>query len=529
MLGGSSGINFMAYGRPCAEDIDEWSKTLGIPGWSWSDLLPYFTRSEKLEVDQPNIRNRDINDCPLNQDLHGTDGAIHTSMSPWQVPFEETLLPAFDEVSGLSRPEDPYNGSHLGFYRSLFTIDRLGKPVRSYAGSGYMAPIIGRPNLRILTNTLAVKVLLENCNDGGLVARGVELQHEGASYSAFAKREVILSAGSIRSPQLLEFSGIGDPKILENAKIPCVSCNSDVGNNLQEHTMSAVVYELAPGVISLDSIFQDPAMAKEHQRLYTESYSGAMSGSMSVTGYIPYSSRVSKIELEETITSVSHSPRVNDQSPPQNAAFQRRQRELIVTRLRDPRSANIQAIGTPANFDIARGHSSWDKLMTGAPIGHNACYSIVVSNMYPISRGSVHIKSSSPLDAPLIDPGYLSNQADVNVMAAGVEFADRVFQSSRVKNKVARRVDPPPGINLENKDAARDFVRDHVVTYHHALGTCAMGQVVDECLRVKGVQGLRVVDASVLPMQISTAIQATVYSVAEKAADMIRKGHQHSK
>ncbi len=524
MLGGSSGINFMAYGRPCAEDIDDWSKALGIPGWSWSDLLPYFIRSEKLEFDQPNIKNRDLNNCPVNQDLHGTDGAVHTSMSPWQVPFEESLLPAFDEVSGLSRPEDPYGGSHLGFYRSLFTIDRIGKPIRSYAGSGYMAPIIGRPNLRVLTNTLACKVLLESCNDGSLVARGVELQHEGIFYSAFAKREVILSAGSVRSPQLLELSGIGDLKVLEEAQIPFVIHNSDVGNNLQEHTMSAVVYELAPGVISLDSIFQDPAIAKEHQRLYTESYSGAMSGSMSVTGYIPYSSQVSKIELEETITCVSSSALVNDQSPPQNALFQRRQQELIVTRTRDPRSANIQAIGTPANFDIARGHSNWDKLMSGAPIGYNACYSIVVSNMYPVSRGSVHVQSSSPLDAPLIDPGYLSNQADVNVMAAGVEFADRVFQSAPVKDKVARRVDPPPGINLGNKDVARAFVREHVVTYHHALGTCAMGQVVDECLRVKGVHGLRVVDASVLPMQISTAIQATVYAVAEKAADMIKKG-----
>nr|ANM86581.1 putative GMC oxidoreductase [Cladonia uncialis subsp. uncialis]AUW31364.1 putative GMC oxidoreductase [Cladonia uncialis subsp. uncialis] len=524
MLGGSSGINYMAYGRPRAEDIDDWSKTLGIPGWSWSDLLPYFTRSEKLEIGQPNIKNRDFDDCPVKQDLHGTDGAIHTSMNPWQVPFDRTLLPALDEVSGLSRPEDPTNGNQLGFYRSLFTIDRLGRPSRSYAASGYLAPIIGRQNLRVLTSTLACKVLLENRHDGSLLARGVELQHEGASYSAFAKREVILSAGSVRSPQLLELSGIGDTKVLEKAQIPCVIYNSDVGCNLQDHTMTAVVYELAPGAMSLDSIFEDPALAKEHQKLYTESYSGAMSGSISINGVIPYSSQVSKIELERTIASVSSSP-VYDQSPPQNAVFQRRQQEAIITRMRDTRSAHIQAIGVPANFDIARGHANSDKLMSGAPIGHNACYSIIVSNMYPLSRGSVHIRSSSPLDAPLIDPGFLSHQADVDVLAAGVAFAERVFQSGLVKDKVARRVDPPPEIDLGHMEVVREFVREHVVTYHHALGTCAMGHVVDECLRVKGVHGLRVVDASVLPMQISAPTKATVYAVAEKAADMIKDDH----
>ena len=525
MLGGSSGINFMAYGRPCAEDIDDWSEKLGIKGWSWSDLLPYFKRGEKLEFELPNIKNRDFNDCPIDLNLHGVSGAIHTSIGTWQIPFEKTLLPAFDEVSGLSRPQDPYNGTHLGFYRSLFTTDRTANPIRSYAVSGYLAPRTGRPNLKVLTNSLACKVIVERHYDGALLARGVELQHEGASHTTFAKKEIILSAGSLQSPQLLELSGIGDPKVLEEAQIPCVVHSPNVGNNLQEHIMSAVVYELASGVISMDSIFQDPALLQEHQRLYAESKSGALSGSVSLTGYIPYCSQVSKIEFEGTITDVLHPPLESETSPPQNAIFQRKQREAIVARMRNPRAADIQFVGTPANFDIVRGHSNCSKLISGAPVGHNACYSITVSNMYPISRGNVHIQSSNPLDAPLIDPGFLSHPVDVDVLAAGVGFADRVFQSASIKDQVARRVDPPPEVNLQNKDIAREYVRDRIVTYHHAMGTCAMGQVVDERLRVKGVHGLRVVDASVLPMQISTAILATVYAIAEKAADMIAEDH----
>ena len=529
MLGGSSGINFMAYGRPCAVDIDDWSTKLGIRGWSWAELLPYFKRSEKLEVDEPNITDRDLAACPIKQDLHGLNGPIHTSMNTWQVPFEKTLLSAFDEVSGLSRPEEPYNGSHLGFYRSLFTTDRTGKPIRSYAASGYLAPATKRSNLRVLTNALACKILLENGDNESLLARGVELQHQGKSHLAFAKKEIILSAGPIQSPQILELSGIGDPKILGEAQVPCILSNSDVGNNLQERALSAVVYELGPGIMSLDSLFQDPALLKEHQKMYAEEHSGATSGCVSLTGYISYSSQTNDAELEQKITKVFSPQFANGQSSSQNMVFQGKQNEAIIARMRGPESADIQLFGTPANFNILKGHSNCGRLMSGPPEGGNACFSITASNMYPMSRGSVHIKSSNPLEAPLIDPGFLSHPVDVDVLAAGVAFADRVFRSARVKDQVTRRIDPPPEVDLQDRDAARNFVRERITTYHHALGTCAMGQVVDERLRVKGVQGLRVADASVLPMQLSTAPLATVYAAAEKAADMIKEDHQVSK
>lgn len=138
-------------------DIDDWSEAFGIQGWSWSDLLPYFERGERREFDEPNIHNRDLEVCPLNQDCHGFNGVTHTSMSTWQVPFEKKLLLAFDEVSGLSGPEDPYNGSHLGFYRTLSTTNRVEKPIQSYAARGYLTPISGRANFIVLTNASPVE------------------------------------------------------------------------------------------------------------------------------------------------------------------------------------------------------------------------------------------------------------------------------------------------------------------------------------------------------------------------------------
>jgi choline dehydrogenase-like flavoprotein len=523
MLGGSSGINFLAYARPCAEDIDDWSEALGIRGWSWSELLPYFKLSERLEFEESNIINRDTQICPLHLDSHGLTGAIHTSMGTWQTPFEKDLIKAFDEVSGLSRPQDPYNGSHLGFYRTVSTTDRTEKPIRSYSASGYLAASTGRANLTVLTNALARKILIERDANTSLFAKGVEFQHGGLVYSALAKKEVILSAGAIQSPQLLELSGIGDPHVLEGVGIRCLVPNPHVGNNLQEHTMSAVVYELAPNLLSLDSLFLDPALLVEHQNLYTESHSGAYSGVVSLTGYISYSSQVDRPDFEQTVSSILSKSHIITRSPSQDPTFQERQQEAIVARMRKSTAADILLFCSPANFDIKRGYSDCSKLMPGPPNDHNACYSITVSNMYPISRGSVHIQSINALDPPRIDPGFHSHPADADILAVGVSFADKVFQSPLLKDKIARRVDPVAEVNLGNPNEAREYVRDRIVTYHHMLGTCAMGQVVDERLRVKGVDRLRVVDASICPMQISAATMGTVYAIAEKAATLIKE------
>jgi choline dehydrogenase-like flavoprotein len=520
MLGGSSAINFMTYTRPCAEDIDDWQNELGLKGWSFADLFPYFQRHQHLEKDLKNIAERDTDASPLKYELHGSDGPIHTSLPTWHVPFEEPLLSALDNESGLSRPVETSNGEHLGFYRSFLSIDRTGKPVRSYAGSGYLAPVQDRPNLRVLTEATVTRVLLEKDSEGNLLAKGVELLRGGTTSKLLATKEVILSAGSFQTPQLLELSGIGDPAVLEKARIPCILPNTHVGNNLQEKTMSVVVYELGPDEMSLDSLFLNPKLGMEHFKLYYEEHTGAMSGSASLMGFIPFSEQVNDSELDKTLFKMTSGAT----SPSQDEEFQKKQYKAIATRMRQSTSADIQILGTPANFNIAAGFENCAKLISGPP-GDKPCYAMIVSNMYPLSRGSVHVASSNALEAPEIDPGFHSHPADAHVLAAGVSFADRVFKSAQLEGKIGKRVDPPPEVDLDDEVSAQQFVRDRIVSYHHALGTCAMGQVVDERLRVKSVQGLRIVDASVLPMQVSAAIMPTVYAVAEKGADLIKEDH----
>lgn len=528
MLGGSSGLNMMLFARPSPGDIDDWSEVLGLQGWTWADLLPYFKRSEMLESRKPESSVRNPGEYPSKDDSHGKQGPIHISTPSWYFPFEDDLLRALDEVSGFERPVDPYNGSRIGFWRSLFSINRTALPTRSYAANAYLAPVLGqRPNLKILTNATATKIILEEAQrqpESVLSARGVEFLYDGERHTVHTRREVILSAGSIQSPQLLELSGIGDAAILDKAGVPCRVANPNVGSNLQDHTLTGVTYELADGIQSLDSIVHNTSLQAEHFQLYAQSGSGAFSGCVNLGGFVPFSFQASESEVKEVVaTIVPDGQGAHRRDSTQNQAFQEVQRRIIANRFQSSGSPDLMVFGAPTCFNFVAGGPDQSKAMSGLPGVQNACYTLTVSNAYPLSRGSVHIQTNNPLDPPVIDLGYLSHPADVDILSAAVSFADRVFRSPVLKDQVTRRVAPPPEINLEDREEVRKSTRDRLITYHHALGTCALGQVVDERLRVKGVGGLRIVDASVLPMQTSAAPLATVYAVAEKAADIIKE------
>ncbi|EED14005.1 aryl-alcohol dehydrogenase, putative [Talaromyces stipitatus ATCC 10500] len=509
LVGGSSGVNFLAYCRPSAEDIDYWGK-LGNKGWSWTELAPYYHKSETQDENSGKQAAGKADFYSQDSVFHGHSGPIKTSFPPWRVPVEDSIMEAFDEVSGVARPKDPWSGNHVGFYGTLSTIDRKdNKAVRSYAATGYLQPNIERKNLKVLTDATVTKVLLDQDTS---TAKGVEFLYEKATYQVLTTTEVILSASSIQSPRLLELSGIGDPKVLQAAGVDCVIQLPGVGSNLQEHPMTSVTYELAPDQISLDSLFKDPSLLQEHQQLLGEKGSGAFAGTMSLTGFLPYPTIVSPQEVEETAAKITKS----------TAPIPEVEAENIISHLRSPKSAAVQFTGVPANFDLVVGHGNQGKLMPGAPPGRNACYTALVSLAYPLSRGSTHILSSDPFLDPEIDLGLLAHPADAHVLAAGLGFVDRVFQSPRIKKKIAGRIDPGPEVDLQDREQGISFARDRTMTFNHLLGTCAMGIVVDERLRVKGVNGLRVVDASVIPAQVGGNILATVYAIAEKAADMIK-------
>lgn len=525
MLGGSSGINFMAYVRPSAEDIDSWS--LQAPGWTWRELAPYF---EKSETFLPGMNPYEYPDYLSNTSRSlGHTGPIQVACPNWTPAIDGDVMKALSEATGTSRPKNPYTGEHLGVSRYLSTVDRHRDHVsRSYAATGYLGLCMDRSNLKILTDSFVHRVLLD---ESPVRARGVQFQHGGHMREVFAKKEVIVSASTIQSPRLLELSGIGNPAILQRAGITCRVDLPDVGENLQEHPLTRVTYELNEDQehVLLDSLRVKPHVLQEHITRLQESQDGLLSGISGLIGFAPFAPNVSQSTLQTTIEGIVASQGALSKK------YHLEQSERIMRLLQSPQSPVIELVGMPCNFDISAGHGDQSKLVAGPPNGSNDCYTVLISSLYNMSKGSTHIldpamgsRDHEKQDVR-IDLGFLQHQADVNVLVAGLKMANQAFLSESLYRRIKRRVSPPPHIDLEDSTQAEEYVRKNVMIFNHNIGTCALGRVVDERLRVKGVAGLRVVDCSVIPDQISANPMATVYALAERAADLIKDDYKFGK
>lgn len=251
-------------------------------------------------------------------------------------PFEYDFCQAAYEVSGKpSTLVDAWSGDHMGFYSSLAAVNRSTDPGRrSYAATGYLLPNIGRGNLKVLTEAMATKIILE-----GDVATGVEFRHSGRAHTVRAAKEVVLSAGVIQSPQLLELSGIGDPDVLQAAGIEVKIENKSVGANFQDHVLGGMLYDLAEGVNSMDSL-HEAEYAKAQEEIYRKTGKGAYGSPGMLMGFVSYASLVDEETLERTIKEVrEHSTA--------ETAFEKAQEDVIVKQLSDPTFANIQTFCKP--------------------------------------------------------------------------------------------------------------------------------------------------------------------------------------
>lgn len=498
----------MMYVRGSEADYNDWS-SFGS-GWSWSDMAPYFRKHQTLDGER---KSEDEAFMPFQKKFHGKGGPIHTSFNNWRIPVENDFVRACEDASGIQmRPNDPWGGDHIGFYSSLVAVDRTdSKGTRSYSANAYLTPNEGRPNLKVLTDAMACQIIIER-----ETATGVWFRHSGGIHKVRTKLEVVLSCGVYKTPQLLELSGIGDPHVLRAAGVKCAIPLPGVGMNLQDHVVTGSSYELADGVSSLDSL-KKPDVFADHEERYSLDRTGAFAAASCCMGFLPYSSLVSQSELEDTCRRISSSS---------EGAFQKRQFQQVVRQLQDPTSANVQLILFEVTANLEKGASDQTQLAEpGTDTGRDGV-TIVTGIEYPASRGTVHITSSNPMVDPAINPAYLAHPSDVAVLAAGLEFCDRVAQSPPLRDHLRRRILPEPSVNLQDRIQAEDEVRRRCMTEYHPSGTCAMGEVVDERLRVKGVRGLRVVDASVFPSNVSGNILATVYAVAEKAADLVKDDMQ---
>ncbi|TAK84183.1 MAG: choline dehydrogenase [Aquabacterium sp.] len=451
MLGGSSSMNAMCYTRGDAWDYDHWA-ALGNRGWGYADVLPYFRRAEDQERGA--------------SEFHGSGGPLH--VSDFKAPSELTRnyirageqagFPATDDFN-LPHPEG------VGFFQAT-----QKRGLRWSAAKGYLKPAMSRPNLTVLTDARATRLLLEH-PDGGPRAAGVEFLQGGRARSVQARREVLLSAGAVQSPQLLMLSGIGPGAELQRHGLQVSVDLPGVGQNLQDHLDVMVTHRgkraksvgMTPGNLLGGPWSLYRLVARGEGMLTNTGAEGC--------GFI-------KSRPDEPIADL--------------------QIHFMPACLRDH--------GRDLRFLMRQGFTA------------HICY------LRPKSRGEIRLHSADPLAAPAIHANYLSHPEDLQKMVLAVKQLRRIFAAPALDADRGEELLPGPGVQTDQQIA--DFVRSHAETIYHPVSTCKMGSdalaVVDDELRVRGVRGLRVVDASVMPTLVGGNTNAPTIMIAEKASDLIK-------
>jgi len=445
VLGGSSAINAMIYTRGHASDYEAWGRA--AKGWSYQDVLPYFKRSEK------NARFHD--------EYHGSAGPLPVNDLYTDNPIGKVFLEAAKQAG--YREAADFNGADqegVGLYQ---VTQQDGE--RWSVARAYLQPVMSRPNLTVLTGAHARRVLL-----AGNRATGVEYQRHGRIESVQAAREVILSAGTFQSPQLLQLSGIGDRGSLQTFGIPVVQHRPQVGQNLQDH---------------LDYIVN-------HRANSLDVLGGSIQGVLRL--------------IKEALR------------------FRRERRGMLTTNIAEAggflkSDPALIAPDIQLHFCIAIVHNH------GRTLRHLLHgYSLHACVLRPKSRGTVTLASADPLAPPRIDPKFLSAPEDMALLVKGFKMARAILEAPAFAPY--RKGEMFTGGKPMSDEAIQAAIRTRADTIYHPVGTCRMGDdpdaVVDGQLRVNGVDGLRVVDASIMPTLIGGNTNAPTIMIAEKAADLIR-------
>ena len=447
VLGGSSSINAMVYIRGARHDFDDWADK-GNTDWGFDSVLPYFLKSIESDFDK------------------NTKGPVKVTNTEDQVhPLCKTWLTAAEQY-GFDITED-FNGEQMEGAGIYSITTRNG--VRASTSAAYLDPARRRKNLQIITHAHAQKIEFE-----GLHARGVTFNKNGSRQTLVARREVILSAGAINSPQLLELSGVGSAEVLERTGITPVLINENVGEHLQDHL--GINYYYRSRVPTLNDAL-GPWTGKLREGLkYVFTRRGHLSLSVNQAGgFVRTSANMKHPNMQLYFNPISYTTAPSDKRPLMNP---------------DPWS------GLLLSFQPCR----------------------------PSSRGSLHIKSNNAADAPAINPNYLATNEDIADVLAGCHLMRELAATPALQAILERETQPGPKA-ITDEQLLEDF-RDRSGTVFHPCGTCTMGpdpanSVVDSELKLHGLTGLRVVDASIFPNITSGNTNAPTIMVGEKAADLI--------
>ncbi|NML32209.1 GMC family oxidoreductase [Paraburkholderia antibiotica] len=446
VLGGSSSLNGLLYVRGQREDYDDW-QDMGCDGWGYDDVLPYFIRSEDQQ------RGADP--------WHGTGGPLAVSDFPdGSHPIADAFI-ASATAQGIPSNDD-FNGERqegVGYFQATARNGR-----RCSTAVGFLRPAMRRGNLVVRTNAKVQRVLF-----AGKRATGIEYRHDdGSVHTALARREVILSAGAIQTPQLLELSGIGQPALLSRLGVPLVHAAPGVGENLQDHLQARLIYNTRDKITvndDLGSLYRKARMVLR----YVASRRGPLTWLAGIAGgFARTDPSLSRPDIQFHLY-----PYSSDRADPSLHPF--------------------------------------------------SAFTLTVCKLRPEARGSVHATSSDPLAPPSIQPNYLDHPADVATMIAAVKLGRSVIAGTPTQQLVSQEYSP--GRDCRSEADILEFIREKAFSVYHPVGSCRMGSdlaaPVDPQLRVRGVDGLRVADASIMPIIVSGNTNAAAIMIGEKAADLI--------
>ncbi|KDR76848.1 hypothetical protein GALMADRAFT_67180 [Galerina marginata CBS 339.88] len=487
VLGGSSSINFMAYTRGSSDEYDRLATISGDPGWGWSQIFKYALKSEKhvASADGHNTTGQ------FDPSVHGTSGPLLTSLPGFPAGTDQFVLNATSQLSEFPFKLDANGGKPIGISWLHSTI---GNSARSSGATAYLTPNVKRPNLDILVNTFATKLISTGQASSGKPSfRTVQFtQRRGeATKSLTARKEVILSAGSIGTPQILQLSGIGDKSSLSRLGIKSTVDLPDVGRNLQDHLYLTIPYSVN-STKTFDTVVFNQTLFGADLEQYEQNKTGIFANN-AIANQIGFF----RLPKTSSVLRTNKDPSSGPNSPHFEFAFCN---GFVGTTQQSPTSGNF--------------------------------FSLAVIFITPTSRGSLQLQSSSVFDHPLINPNYLSSKPDMDVYVEAVKAGQRFLAAPAWKGYLGKPFQD--AANLTTDLDIQNYIRSKAISLRHPVSTAAMskysdkGGVVGPDLLVKGVDGLRVVDASVLPFVPASHPQAAVYIIAERAADIIKSSHKLS-
>lgn len=489
-------------------------------------MLPYYQKFHTFTKPSREVHDRLALDY-MHPNLQGKSGPIQTSFGEFHGPLHEAWPQTFKAMN-LELTSDPLTGLGAGGHSNPSSIDPRTK-TRSHAGSEYYnTKVANRPNIRVLTKAHVEKIIFDRASNNSMTATGVQYMTACGQHNVvYASEEVILAAGAFQSPQILELSGIGPKDLLQSHGIDLVIDNEYVGENLQDHPLVGLSFEAADHILTGD-ILREPKIFEAAIAEYNESKTGFLTAATFCSAFMPIMDFLDGnggARLERLLNDFLAG------SSPIEFPAQNQQYNLLSRILKSPDDSSVHYMMAPFQYNPHAGGKPTQYLN---PTTTGNFMTLFAALSHPFSRGFVHIQSADPKDKPKIDPKYLSHPLDREVLAHHVQYMETLVQTEPLASllkKNGRRI--PSEKHIGDLESAKALSAETITSNFHPCGTCAMmprelGGVVNERLIVHGTTNVRIVDASIIPLQPRGNIQSSVYAIAERAVDFIKEDFQQS-